>query len=431
MKEETLIRVEGLWKRYGLPLGHSFHHYVKKIRQKTFFRKTAQIDQNCWVLKDINLQIHRGETVGIIGRNGAGKSTLLKLLAGVTPPTHGKIDVRGQVFPMIELSAGINTELTGRENIFLLGAILGIRRKEMMHKMGKIEEFGELGGWLNRPVRMYSSGMLARLGFSVAVNVDADILLVDEVLAVGDLAFKRKCYTVFERLRASGTAILFVSHNMRQVERICDRVIFLQEGAILKAGQPDEVCLLYYTMSSQLENRAIQRMLPERAFYEGSGELDVRKIEILDKVGHKIQTVKPFDAIRIKVFYTAHVRIDNPIIGLHILTSDMIRLSGFNTGHNYDEKIHFEGDGWFEVHIPSIRLLPGVFSIKLNIRASDGSRIFSGEHVATFSVEFSPEVHLSYGLVHTDVRWVFPNGDSLLTLSPMCSDERTDHENIA
>jgi len=190
MKDEVIIKVEHLWKQYGLPMPR----IVKRLRQDLKSKSLSSPVLDHWALKDVSFEVKKGETLGIIGPNGAGKSTLLKVLAGVTPATRGKVKFKGKIFPMIELNAGIHPELTGQENVRLLGAIMGLSRLDIEEKLPAIKEFTELGEWFNTPVRKYSSGMMARLGFGVAMNVDADLLLVDEVLAVGDLRFQRKCY---------------------------------------------------------------------------------------------------------------------------------------------------------------------------------------------------------------------------------------------
>jgi len=235
MSNDVVVRVDGLWKRYGLPLKPALRRLANRLRAPMTATHASR-DGDLWALRDVSFEIHRGQTLGVIGYNGAGKSTLLKVLAGVSPPTRGSVEVQGRIFPMIELNAGVHPELTGRENTYLLAAIMGLSRREIEVKMPEIEEFTELGDWFDRPVRMYSSGMLVRLGFSVAINVDADILLVDEVLAVGDITFQRKCFDKIEQMQNSGNTIVFVSHAIRQVERLCDKVLVLDEGRQIAFG---------------------------------------------------------------------------------------------------------------------------------------------------------------------------------------------------
>lgn len=197
------------------------------------------------VLKGISFEVQRGECVAVVGRNGAGKSTLLSLLARVYRPTSGEMEIQGRVAPLLELGAGFHPDLTGIENVFFNGVVLGLTRKEVAARLDRIIDFAELRHHIDAPVRAYSSGMLARLGFSVAVHVDADVLLVDEVLAVGDYEFEQKCYSKIDEFRAAGGTILFVSHQMDAVRRVADRCIWLREGLIEMEGAPGEVIAAY------------------------------------------------------------------------------------------------------------------------------------------------------------------------------------------
>ncbi|MBW2039137.1 MAG: ABC transporter ATP-binding protein [Deltaproteobacteria bacterium] len=194
-----------------------------------------------WALRGVSFSVQRGESLGIIGRNGAGKSTIFKLISGVLAPNRGEIKVRGRISPLVELEAGLHPELTGLENIYLNGAIYGMSRKEMEEKLDEIIEFSGLGKFIHSPIRTYSSGMHARLGFSVAINVDADILLIDEVLAVGDAEFREGCYDKIKQLKRNGVTIVYVSHNLKSVVDLCDRAIWLDRGEIRIEGNPQEV----------------------------------------------------------------------------------------------------------------------------------------------------------------------------------------------
>ncbi|MEW6416543.1 MAG: ABC transporter ATP-binding protein [Nitrospirota bacterium] len=211
----------------------SFQSYIinylkgKRIRAETL-----------WALRNISLDVRRGESLGIIGHNGAGKSTLLKVISGVIKPVEGKIRVNGSIAPLIELSAGFDNELTGRENIFLSASILGFSRREIEEKYDNIIDFSELKDFINTPLRSYSSGMIARLGFSIATEVDPDILIIDEILAVGDAHFKQKSKERISEFRKKGITILFVSHSMEEIPNLCDRVLWLDHGDIRMMGDP-------------------------------------------------------------------------------------------------------------------------------------------------------------------------------------------------
>ncbi len=204
-------------------------------------------EEEFWALKDVSFEVAPGETLGIIGRNGAGKSTTLKLLTRILKPTRGEAAVRGRVGALIELAAGFHPDLTGRENIFLQGAIMGMRRREIQRRFDEIVEFAGIGEFIDTQVKRYSSGMQARLGFSVAAHLDPDVLLIDEVLAVGDLSFQQKCFERLREFRQSGVAIAFVSHNMQAISVLCDRVLYLQPGGPPKTGTVGEMVTAYVT----------------------------------------------------------------------------------------------------------------------------------------------------------------------------------------
>lgn len=218
--------------RYRLPKERI--RTVKEFAMKSLWRKVEY--EEFWVLKNITFQIEPGEMLGIIGRNGAGKSTLLKLVARVMKPVKGWVEVIGRVTPLLELGAGFDFELTGQENIFLFGSILGVNRKEMRGKLEKIAEFSELGDFLESPLRTFSSGMVTRLGFAVATAVDPDILLLDEILAVGDASFQKKSLDVIKHFRNSGVTILFVSHDLQQIRSLCDKAVWLEGGEVRAWG---------------------------------------------------------------------------------------------------------------------------------------------------------------------------------------------------
>jgi len=203
---------------------------LKEFMIRILTRKVSYVD--FYALKDINLKVKRGESVGIIGRNGAGKTTLLRVIAGIYKPTSGKVTVKGRIMPIIELGAGFDMELTGRENIFLNGLLLGMTRKEIEEKYDEIVEFSGLGEFINSPMRTYSSGMILRLGFSIATAIDPDIILLDEVFAVGDREFREKCVKRMKEMRERGATLLFVSHDMNAIKENCERVILLEEGKI-------------------------------------------------------------------------------------------------------------------------------------------------------------------------------------------------------
>ncbi len=236
-----IINLQGVSVRYRLPkerIRTLKEYVIKSLRRRVEY-------EDLWALKNVHLQVWPGEMLGIIGRNGAGKSTLLKLVAKVMKPTAGSVTVQGKVVPLIELGTGFDLELTGRENIYLNGSILGRNRREMAAKYDRIVAFSELAEFLESPVRAYSSGMVARLGFAIATEVDPTILILDEILGIGDLGFQRKCLARIKTFRAMGTTILFVSHSLEQVRTWCDRCLWLERGEVQACGETAEVTARY------------------------------------------------------------------------------------------------------------------------------------------------------------------------------------------
>ena len=247
MREETMITVKNVSMVFNLATERvdTLKEYVLKLA------KHQLMVQKFYALRDINLEIERGEAVALIGVNGSGKSTLLKVIAGVLHPTTGSVQVHGSIAPMIELGAGFDPELTARENIFLNGAVLGHGHKFMEAHFQSIVDFAELWDFVDVPVKNFSSGMVARLGFAIATEVSADVLVVDEILAVGDFRFQQKCKERISQMMENGTTLLFVSHNEEQVKELCKRAVWLRHGKLMADGNVSEVCELYQSSMAE------------------------------------------------------------------------------------------------------------------------------------------------------------------------------------
>ncbi len=234
------IQIEEVSKRYRL-----VRNRPTSIKEAMVRRSRRSSVEDFWALRDINLEIPKGSFFGLIGRNGSGKSTLLKLLSGIHRQTSGSIKIEGNLSALLELGAGFHPELTGRENVYLNGAILGMNRRQMSEVVDEIIEFSGIGEFIDSPVRVYSSGMYVRLGFAIAVHVDPEVLLVDEVIAVGDEEFQRKCLNHMEMLRRQGVTIVLVSHDIDQVQDLCDRVAWIDKSHLVEVGDPKEICERY------------------------------------------------------------------------------------------------------------------------------------------------------------------------------------------
>src|ERR1700692_794344 len=291
----AIIQVNHVSKEYRLGQLHS----VKQSLQNAVARLRGHpvpLQAPFKALDDVDFRVEDGEVLGIIGENGAGKSTLLKLLAGISVPTCGSVSVPGSVAPLIEVGAGMVPDLTGRENIYLNAVILGMRRAEIKKKFDAIVAFAELEEFIDTPIKRYSSGMQVRLGFSVATSMDSDILIVDEVLAVGDLAFQRKCFDRMEdMIRRQGKTVLLVSHNVRQVERLCSRVILMDHGRIVADGNSTEVCNLFVDRSNQ-KIQANQKVIQTRV---SSDEVEFGTVEVIDEKGARTDSVEFLRPMRV------------------------------------------------------------------------------------------------------------------------------------
>ncbi|WP_454148050.1 ABC transporter ATP-binding protein [Methylocaldum sp. MU1018] len=327
--------------------------------------------------------------VGIIGHNGAGKSTLLKLLANISKPSRGRVSVKGSVAPLIEVGAGINPELTGRENIFLNSAILGIPKRETVKKFDEIVAFAELEQFIDTPVKRYSSGMQVKLGFSIATNMDAEILIIDEVLAVGDLAFQRKCFDRMETLiKKQSKTVLLVSHNLRQIARMCSRAIMLNQGRIELDGNPNEVCNAFYEFNNQKilaehEHRGAKNI-------HANDVLRLEKVEILDKTGTATERIHTGDPLTVRIVFDVKRKIEKPevVVGTH--TTDFIYLTA-NSTDALSEWPDFE-PGTYDISCKwqNFPLRNGVYCIRLVIFDQFRGPIFSEEGIKYFQV-VSPE----------------------------------------
>ena len=265
------ITVVNVSKRYRIP-GR------RRNGTGSFFTKISPRKEEIWAIKDINFEVFRGEALAVVGHNGAGKSTLVKLLSGITVPTRGRVIIRGALSALVEVGAGFNVELTGRENVFLAGSILGMSRREIARKMLGIVEFAGIGGYIDAPVKTYSSGQFLRLGFSIAAQLEHDIFILDEVLAVGDVAFQTRCFDRIDQLRRAGKTIVLISHDLAAVERICDRAILLNRGELVMTGSPREIVeeysrMAYAVMSWSSGTSNIAKLLKVRFERPGGGPI--------------------------------------------------------------------------------------------------------------------------------------------------------------
>jgi homopolymeric O-antigen transport system ATP-binding protein len=355
-------------KRYRLPRPPAETPAAASSGWQRLRDRFAPPRQAFWALRDINIDVRRGEALAIIGPNGAGKSTLLKLLSAITAPTHGEIRLHGRLAALIEIGSGFHPELTGRENVFLSGSILGMRRSEIAAKLDRIVDFAGVGAFIDSPVKWYSSGMYVRLGFAVAAHVDAQILLIDEVLAVGDEAFQHKCYARIAELRAAGTTLVFISHDLGTVERLCDRAILLRAGQVAGDGDAADIVSCY---------RQSVLLSPAAQASGGARDVEVTDVECRAIDGHPIRTGYP---MRTRVSLAASRRITDATVDVSYYTHGGNVLHCQQTTALSREPLTLEpGRGVVEFSCPETSLQPGAYSISVRVLTGPGSCIASYE----------------------------------------------------
>ncbi|MBI3344753.1 MAG: ABC transporter ATP-binding protein [Gammaproteobacteria bacterium] len=419
----SIIEVNHVTKEFKLGQLHS----LKTTALNQWRRLTGQpVEERkpFKALDDVTFSVEQGEVLGIIGHNGAGKSTMLKLLANISKPSSGSITVKGKIAPLIEVGAGLVGDLTGRENIYLNGAILGMPKKEIDRKFDDIVAFAELEEFIDTPIKRYSSGMQVRLGFSVATSVESDILIVDEVLAVGDLAFQRKCFDRIEDLiNRQEKTVLLVSHNIRQVERLCSRVIMLDHGHTVADGDPTEVSNLFFDYSNQKIKSDASNTSGGK--FRTSDELTFKGMDFYDEHGQSADRINFLSPFHICIQFTINKPLERIcfLIGAH--TTDFVYLTANN---NVEDPRDFEtGDHAVELHFESMTLLPGIYSMRAWIGTPEGRESFYGENLFSFQV-FSHDHFITrqqeMGLFHLNATWNF--GENRMLSSKMASPQPID-----
>jgi lipopolysaccharide transport system ATP-binding protein len=363
----TAIAVENVSKQFQLGQsqgGTMLREALMNVFQSAWKRKEAEERKTLWALRDIDFRLKTGEVLGVVGRNGAGKSTLLKILSRITRPTSGAIRVRGKVASLLEVGTGFHEELTGRENVYLSGCILGMKKKRIDAKLDEIVAFSEIEQFIDTPIKRYSSGMKMRLGFAVAANLESDILIVDEVLAVGDGEFQRKCLQAMSDLHSSGRTVVFVSHNLAAVHSLCSRAIWIDRGRMKEDGRPSEVIKSYLAAFSTTDD--VVRDLRAIADRSGSGDIRFTRMEILSADRSGPATVRCGDSFVVRLYFDAKRDVVEPIFGIDIWTSLGIMVAQV---HTYNSGFAIPavraGAGYIDVRIEDLNVVPGRYTLSL------------------------------------------------------------------
>jgi ABC-type polysaccharide/polyol phosphate transport system ATPase subunit len=377
MDDDVAISLRGAGKRYI-----KYDDAPMLLNKILPMGKTRRSD--LWALRDVSLEVKRGESVGVIGRNGAGKSTMLQILAGVTAPTEGSMSVRGRLAPLVSVGVGFHPELTGRENVYVNGTILGLKRAEIDARFDSIVEFAELGRFIDTPVKFYSSGMYVRLGFSVAVQAEPDILIIDEVLAVGDMAYQVKCFDRMKEIRKLGTTIVLVSHNLAGIQLMCERTVVLEQGQLVFDGRTGEGLAVYHDLMDTAVVDADADLVKEGVPRE-VGFAEIESFRLLDSSRQQVSSVPSGTDIIFEVRTRFLRDIENPVFNIVIVNADGLLV--------YKEPTYLHHTGLFkagEVITCDIRLradMPnGTYSAQTMIQNSELTRAYDRVRPISFFV---------------------------------------------
>ena len=386
---------------------------LASLARSVIHRNQPREEDILWALRDVSFSVERGEVIGIVGRNGAGKSTLLKILSSITYPTSGTIRVNGRVASLLEVGTGFHEELTGRENIYLNGSILGMSKKEVERKMDAIVEFSGVERFLDTPIKRYSSGMRLRLGFAVAAHLDPDLLIVDEVLAVGDAAFQKKCLNVMQDLRGGGRTVLFVSHNLAAVENLCSRCIWIDAGEVRMDGESREVIQAYMGMMAGPDNCALDLENVENR--RGNGDVRYRGLEFLSLEGEPQKLIRAGDPVILRFHYHAEKPVPYPSFGFRLYTELGTLITDTSTWHHgLDIPLIEAGDGYLDLEIGCLNLLPARYNLALWLTGINGAVHDVVENGVTLEVEMANifdsgrTIDSRFGIVYFPQKWVLP-----------------------
>ncbi|MGC9356219.1 MAG: ABC transporter ATP-binding protein [Anaerolineae bacterium] len=385
----------------------SIHHKRARSFQGlvvSMFRDGSEVqEEEFWALRDVSFEVEEGETLGLVGPNGVGKSTVLKLITRILEPTSGSIEVHGRIGALLELGAGFHPDLTGRENIYLSGSVLGLNRQQLQSKVDNIIEFAELERFIDVPVKHYSSGMYVRLGFSVAVHLEPEILLIDEVLAVGDAAFQRKCIDRINQMRRQGVTLMFVSHSPDAVRNICERAIWLDDGRVVADGSAESVVQQYMDRSWNEDEVEVESDVEEEARW-GNSKVEIVDVRLLDEGGMQTQLFHVGEPLTVEITYHAKIAIKRPVFGLAIHRADGVHITGPNTRFAGYKIPSIEGRGSVRYTIPSLPLLEGTYFISVAVHNWEDTEMFD-YHDRLYPFRVPPSEDQPYGLLSVQGDW--------------------------
>jgi lipopolysaccharide transport system ATP-binding protein len=378
----SLIKLEGVSKKFCSDLKRSLFYGVADLASELCLRQKERNrlrKYEFWALKDISVEVRAGETLGLIGHNGAGKSTILKLLNGLLKPDTGYIEYQGRIGALIELGAGFSPILTGRENIYINGAVLGLSKKEVDQKLEQIIDFAELGDFIDTPVKNYSSGMRVRLGFSIASHMNPEILLIDEVLSVGDASFRKRCVDRLLDFKNNGGSIIFVSHNMTAVEHISDKVMLIDKGGVKDCGTPSEVIMKYHRDMLRLSEKADDRLAGSRITSE---VITIDKLSFKKTSGESTSEFNYGDPVEIQIDYTCHCEVEAPYFFIKLQRSDNVEpMAMFAMHWDRIELGTLSSTGSVKCLLKNTVFAPGNYGVTIGVLANPSSQLGKKWHV--------------------------------------------------
>jgi len=401
---------------------HRFQTFKSALVKGDFLR-SIKADERVTALEGISFNVAKGQTFGLIGENGSGKSTMLKVVAGIAKPSSGRVHTNGKVSALIELGAGFHPEITGRENVFINGIMLGLSKKEISQKFEEIVRFAELEEFIDAPVKTYSSGMYMRLGFSVAINVNPEILLIDEVLAVGDASFIPKCLDRIEDFRRREKTILFVSHDLATVEKICDRVVWLKNGRLQAAGEPKRIVDAYLQDIAEKQEKSFEKDRRAKTDVEsyvegrrenrwGKREIEIRQVRLRSLQGQEKHVFSPDEGLVIEMDVSSETRRKDFVFGIGIFNSAGISCYGTNTQIEDFEPQGIQGEGRVAFRIDRLNLINGTYYLDVAVHKADGYPYDYHRNIYSFLVSstltdvgiarlphewtFSPEIEIKH-----------------------------------
>jgi ABC-2 type transport system ATP-binding protein/lipopolysaccharide transport system ATP-binding protein len=372
--------VSRIYQKYSAR--HRFQTFKSALVKGDLIR-SIKADELVTALDGVSFNVEKGRTLGLIRENGSGKSTMLKIVAGITKPTSGRITTSGKISALIELGAGFHPEITGRENVFINGIMLGLTKREISEKFDEIVSFAELEDFIDAPVKTYSSGMYMRLGFSVAINVNPDILLIDEVLAVGDASFIPKCLDRIDDFRRRKKTILFVSHGLATVEKICDKVVFLKNGRIAAIGEPKRVVNAYLQDIAEKQEKAFVKKKGERTPARDMGderredrwgkrEIEIRKVTLRNLQGLEKHVFSPEEGLAVEMDVVSSALIKDFVFGMGVYDSRGVSCYGTNTNIEEFKPLVIQGEGKVVCRIEKLNLINGTYYLDVAVHKIDG-----------------------------------------------------------